>query len=332
MLWDQKGDGDYPTCLTSGADMAVDRDDTSAAAVSLLVILGPTASGKSDLALRLARETGAEILSVDSMQVYRGMDIGTAKATELERAAVPHHAIDLVGPNELFTVARFVELADQVIADAADRQVPLIATGGTPLYYKALFDGLFEGPSADEAVRERLRATSNEELHRRLLEVDPVAGARIHVQDSRRLIRALEVYELTGQPITSFQTEWAAKQSRHQATWVGLNWDRDALNRRINARVKGMMTAGWLDETQGLLEKYGCFSTTAGEATGYHELGQHLAGKIALDDAVEQIKMGTRQLARRQIKWFRRFPDVTHLPGEAPVEDNKQKILSIWRP
>lgn len=310
--------------------MAVKSVDSSTASPTILVILGPTASGKSDLAFQLARRTGAEILSVDSMQIYRGMDIGTAKASASERAEVRHHAIDLVDPNEPFTVARFVGLADEVIRDAAVRQVPLIATGGTPLYYKALFDGLFEGPSADEAVRERLRALSNEDLHRRVIEVDPVAGARIHLQDSRRLIRALEVHELTGRPITSFQTDWASKQSRHPAKWVGLSWDRDVLNRRINARVKGMMTAGWLEETRALLEKYNSFSTTAGEATGYHELAQHLAGKLSWDDAIEQIKMATRQLARRQMKWFRRFPEVHPLPGDSSIDDNVERALSIW--
>ena len=296
---------------------------------SLLVILGPTASGKSELAFQLARQIGAEILSVDSMQVYRGMDIGTAKASASERAEVVHHAIDLVHPNELFTVARFVELADEVIRDATARQVPLIATGGTPLYYKALFDGLFEGPSADETVRERLRALTNDELHRRLIEVDPAAGARIHLQDSRRLIRALEVFELTGQPITSFQTDWALQQPRHSATWVGLNWDREGLNRRINARVKGMMAAGWLDETRALLAKYGTFSATAGEATGYHELSEHLMGEISGDDAVEQIKIATRQLARRQMKWFRRFPNVHWMAGDRPVEENAKEVRHL---
>src|SRR5687768_10895670 len=167
----------------------------------MLVILGPTASGKSDLALEVARRTGAEILSVDSMQVYRGMDIGTAKPSAAERAEVRHHLIDVVEPTETFTVARFVELADAVIADARRRGVPLIATGGTPLYYKALFEGLFEGPPADEAVRERLRGQGGEDLHRRLREVDPEAARRIHANDTKRLIRALEVYELTGRPI-----------------------------------------------------------------------------------------------------------------------------------
>jgi tRNA dimethylallyltransferase len=296
----------------------------------LLVILGPTASGKSEVAMGIARQTGAEILSVDSMQVYRGMDIGTAKPSAAERLEVRHHGIDLVEPTESFTVARFVEVADAVIRDAAARNTPLIAAGGTPLYYKTLFEGLFEGPAADEAVRERLRSLSNEELHRRLGEVDPAAAARIHVPDTKRLIRALEVYELTGSPITSFQTEWSSRKVRHPATWVGLSWEREALNRRINARVKGMMAAGWLEETRGLIDRHGSFSGTAGEATGYHELEQCLAGMMALDDAVEQIKIATRQLARRQMKWFRRFPDVHWMAGERGVEESVREVLGLW--
>src|SRR5262245_40914593 len=239
-----------------------------AAAPKILVVIGPTASGKSALALAIAQRTGAEILSVDSMQVYRGMDIGTAKPSESERRQVKHHLIDLVNPDTSFAVARFVELADDVIADAATRQVPLIATGGTPLYYKALFEGLFDGPGADASLRAELNAAPQEQLHARLKQVDPQAAERIHVNDRKRLVRALEVFELTGRPISSFQTAWTSGQVRHDATWVGLNWDRDALNRRINARVKQMMQQGWLDETRALIERYCSLSKTAAEATG----------------------------------------------------------------
>ena len=148
----------------------------------MLVILGPTASGKSDLALRIARAAKAQILSMDSMQVYRGMDIGTAKPTFAERQEIPHHLIDQVNPNEAYTVARFVEAADAVIQDAARRTIPLIATGGTPLYYKSLFEGLFDGPGADPIVRDKLSELGNEELMRRLKEADPAAAERIHVK------------------------------------------------------------------------------------------------------------------------------------------------------
>ena len=297
----------------------------------ILVILGPTASGKTAAAVEAAREAGAEILSVDSMQVYRGMDVGTAKPTEAERGGVPHHLIDVVSPDEPFTVARFVELADAVITEARRRGVPLVATGGTPLYYKALFEGLFEGPGADEAVRARLRALPDDELSRRLSDVDPDAAARIHANDRKRLVRALEVYELTGRPISSFQTHWASQARRHPAAWVGLDWDKEALNRRINARVKAMMTGGWVEEVRRLLTTYGALSHTAAEATGYRELIDHMEGRLPLDEAVERIKIGTRQLARRQMKWFRRFRDVKWVKGDQPPEAVAAEALRHWR-
>jgi tRNA dimethylallyltransferase len=289
----------------------------------LIAVIGPTASGKSALAMRIAREIGAEILSVDSMQVYREMNVGTAKPTSGEKEMAVHHLIDVVGPDEVFTAARFVQMADEVIAEARRRGVPLVAVGGTPLYFKSLFIGMFEGPGADEDVRARLRALDNAELHSRLTRVDPAAAQRIHVNDTKRLIRALEVHELTGQPISSLQTEWADPQSRHDAVWLGLHWDREALNRRINARVKQMLDQGWLDEARRLQQKYGELSPTASEATGYALLFDHLAGKISLDDATEQIKIATRQLARRQMKWFRRFANVRWIVGsdDAQVTD-----------
>jgi tRNA dimethylallyltransferase len=295
----------------------------------LLVILGPTASGKTDLALWIARHIGAEILSIDSMQIYRGMDVGTAKPSQRERADVPHHLIDVVEPNEAFTVARFVEQADAVVADARRRNVPLIATGGTPLYYKALFEGLFEGPGADQAVRSRLGALPNEELARRLKEVDPEAAGRIHVNDHKRLVRALEVHELTGKPISSLQTHWASPRPRHPAVWVGLEWDREELNRRINSRVRAMLKAGWVEETRRLLNTYGSLSHTAAEATGYRDLIEHLQGKLSLEEAAEQIKIATRQLARRQMKWFRRFADVRWMPG-IDRDANAVRAMECW--
>jgi len=293
----------------------------------ILVILGPTASGKSALAHALAQQAGGEILSVDSMQVYRQMDIGTAKPTAAERTEVKHHLLDLVEPTESFTVARFVELADVVITRATS---PLIATGGTPLYYKALFEGLFDGPQADASVRERLSALPNEQLHQQLSSVDPAAASRIHLNDSRRMIRALEVFELTGKPISSFQTDWAAQSLRHPTIFFGLSWDKEAINRRINARVKTMIAEGWVEETRELLSKYGQLSMTAAEATGYRELIDHLEGKCTLAEAIEQIKISTRQLARRQMKWFRRFPNVRWIPGNRTVEENAAEILRVW--
>ncbi|HEV2296134.1 MAG TPA: tRNA (adenosine(37)-N6)-dimethylallyltransferase MiaA [Tepidisphaeraceae bacterium] len=298
------------------------------AAPFVYAIIGPTASGKSDLAMELARRLGGEILSVDSMQVYRGMDVGTAKPSPAEQREVRHHGIDLVDPSASFTAARFVQFADGVIANARARRVPLIAVGGTPLYFKVLFEGMFEGPGADETVRARLRDLSNEALHRRLRDADPAAAARIHVNDTKRLVRALEVLELTGQPISSLQREWASPAVRHEARWIGLEWDRDALNRRINARVKGMLAAGWVEEVRALLARYGALSKTASEATGYAELIAHVQGKMSLDDAAEQIKIATRQLARRQMKWFKRFADVQWLPGNIGLDTVIAQVCS----
>lgn len=298
----------------------------------LLVILGATASGKSDLALAAAGAVGGEILSVDSMAVYRHMDIGTAKSLAAQRQCIPHHLIDLVEPDQTFAVAQFVELADGVIADAAARGVPLVATGGTPLYYKSLFEGIFDGPGADETIRDRLRQLTGQQLHEQLRLVDPPTAERLHPNDTRRLIRALEVHEITGKPISFFQQEWNRPAMRHEALWVGLDWDREVLNRRINARVRAMLEAGWLDEVRGLLQQYPQLSRTAAEATGYAELIAQLQGRCSLEEAAEQIKIATRQLARRQMKWFRRFPNVHWLGGDRPAEANLAAILALWRP
>ena len=293
----------------------------------ITVILGPTASGKSALAMAVAERTGADILSADSMQVYRDLDIGTAKPTAEEQRRVRHHLIDLAEPSDEFTVAQFVDRADRVIADARAAGRPLVVTGGTPLYYKALFEGLFEGPPADPALRAKLAEDPPDVLHARLAEIDPAAAARIHANDTRRTLRALEVHALTGRPITEHQRQWDAPH-RHAARWFGLQWDKDVLNRRINARVKQMLADGWVEETRRLIERFSTLSRTAGEATGYAELIAYVRGRMPLDDAAEQIKIATRQLARRQTKWFRRWSQVTWLPGDRAVDENAAAVTS----
>ncbi len=172
---------------------------------------------------------------------------------------------------------------------------------------------------------------SGEELHERLRQVDAAAAERIHAADGRRLVRALEVYELTGQPISSLQKQWEREQpARHRAVWIGLRWDREVLNRRINSRVKQMIEAGWVDEVRGLLKRFPVLSKTAREATGYAHLIDHVLGHISLAEAVERIKIETRQLARRQMKWFRRFHNVHWLDGQQPIERNVQEAGRIW--
>ena len=294
----------------------------------LLVILGPTASGKSTLAHAVALRIGGEILAVDSMTVYRGMDLGTAKPTQVERGEVRYHGLDLVNPDEDFTVARWVDLAERTVADASERGVPLVLCGGTPLYYQSLFHGLFDGPPADAEFRRSLEPLSGDELRSRLAGVDPVAAERLHANDRRRLVRALEVHHATGRPISDQQTQWDAGP-RYESTRVGLRWDRPELNGRINARAKAMIAAGWPEEVRSLLDRYGEFSPTAREAAGYRLLTDHLRGRLSLDDATEQIKIKTRQLAKRQMTWFRRFESVTWLAGDAPLDENVAAVLRM---
>ena len=294
----------------------------------ILGVLGPTASGKSGLALAAAEAVGGEVLAVDSMTVYRGLDVGTAKPAPQERARVPHHGLDLAEPTEPFTVARWLAEADRAIADARQRGVPIIAVGGTPMYWKALLEGLFEGPPADPAVRAALAGLSNEALRAELAAGDPESARRIHVNDRQRLSRAVEVLRLTGRPISQLQAEWDRGRRRHDVRLIGLRWDRPSLNRRINARAKQMAAAGWAEEVRGLLEKHGRLSENALDAAGYRPMLAHVAGRLPLADAVEQVKIKTRQLAVKQMRWFRRFENVTWLNGEAPADELLRNTLS----
>jgi tRNA dimethylallyltransferase len=306
------------TDCNSGSDCQLGR---------ILAILGPTGSGKTNLALALARRTRADILSVDAMQVYQKMNIGTAKPSLAEQHEIRHFLLDWLRPDETFSVARFVEVARQVIAN---RTGSLIACGGTPLYFKSLFWGLFEGPSADLAVRNRLAELTGDELHEKLTFVDAIAAQRIHPSDRKRLIRALEVFELTGKPISSFQTEWEANQIRYPTVWIGLHWETAELNRRLNSRTKEMIAAGWVEEVRRIQAEFPNWSKTAAEATGYHELLEHINGRLPLEAAIEQIKIATRQLARKQMKWFKRFPNVHWLEGNRPLEKNVEEALRLW--
>ncbi len=277
----------------------------------LTFILGCTACGKGGLGRELARRLGGEIISVDSMKVYRRMDIGTAKPSPEVLREIPHHLIDVVEPSEEFSVARYVLLAEQAIADISARGRPILVVGGTPLYIKALSEGLFEGPGADPGVRARLQETAARDgaavLHARLLEVDPPASRRIHPNDLRRLVRALEVFELTGTPISRLQEQWDRDRTRHECTFVGLRRDKEDLSQRINERVRKMFTLGLVDEVRSLCAEAKPLSTAARQAVGYSETLAHLEGKLTLAEAVESVKINTRQLAKSQRTWFRRF-------------------------
>lgn len=299
----------------------------------LNLLIGCTAVGKTEASLQLAERTDAEIVSVDSMQVYRRMDIGTAKPTPAEQQRVPHHLIDVVEPSEAFSVARFVELADATIADITLRGKQVWAVGGTALYVKALTEGLFEGPPADEAFRtafrERVAREGSPALHAQLATIDPQAADRIHPNDARRIERALEVYHLTGRPITELQRQWDQGRTRYDTRMIVLERDREDLNRRINARVKQMFDEGLLDEVRSLLAEPEPLSEQAAQALGYAEVIDHLRGGPDLDKTVELIKIHTRRFAKSQRTWFRSFRDAirVQLQPDTPPEHVVETIV-----
>jgi tRNA dimethylallyltransferase len=290
------------------------------------VVVGVTASGKTSVAVALARALGAELASLDSMKVYRGLDIGTAKPTPDERAGLRWHLLDLVEPTANFNVGSWLAAADEVIADCTRRGVALVFEGGSPLYYRALTEGLFDGPAADEGLRAELEAVATEHgterLHAELTAVDPVAAERIEPRDLRRIVRALEVYRVTGRPISELQRQFGERRSGFDFRVAGVRREREELYSRIDARVDAMMAAGLLQEVRALREHYGEMSRSALQALGYRELGAHLDGEFDLDEAIRLTKRNTRHFARRQINWFKKFPGIEWFdPGENETGD-----------
>jgi tRNA dimethylallyltransferase len=277
-------------------------------------ILGCTAVGKGAVGRELARRVGGQIVSVDSMKVYRRMDIGTAKPPPEVRAEIPHHCLDLAEPGEGFSVAQYVTAADAAIATVAAAGVVPLAVGGTSLYIKALAEGLFAGPSADPALRDELKRRAGAEglaaLHEELAAVDAEAAARIHPHDERRILRALEVHRTTGSAISALQRQWDSGLRRYDCVFLGLRRDKEDLNRRINARVKRMIEAGLEQEVAALLGEPAGLSVQAAAAVGYAEMIATLRGKLTREQAVEQIKVHTRRLAKKQRTWQRRWADV----------------------
>jgi tRNA dimethylallyltransferase len=291
-----------------------------------LILTGPTGSGKTQLGVELAERLGAEIVAMDSMTLYRGMDVGTAKPGPDERRRVPHHLLDVLDPWESASVAWWRDRAAACCRDIEARGRRPLFVGGTPLYLKALLFGLFDGPPADEALRRRLEAEAEQfgrpALHARLEQVDPATAARLHPNDVRRVVRALEVWELTGRPISAWQRQWPAAgdgggPAPDQAVWLDL--PRPELYRRINARVEGMIAAGLVDEVRALRRLPRPPGREASQALGYKELFDHLDGRATLAEAVERIQTRSRNLAKRQLTWFR------HLPGCRPVRPDEAR-------
>jgi tRNA dimethylallyltransferase len=297
-----------------------------------ILILGVTASGKGQLAFTLAQSLGAEIISIDSMKVYRRMDIGTGKPPMEAREKIPYHLIDVVEPSESFSVAMFLELVNDAIEQIKGRKRPVIAVGGTALYIKALLYGLFEGPGTDEQVRAELRKRAEAEeaeLYRELEKIDPEAAGRISPNDTKRIIRALEVYKITGKPISSFQRQWNVDETKHNWIIIGLRRQKTEESRRINARVKKMIDSGLVDEVQSLLAEDKPLSKQARCAIGYAEIIDYLSGRTSLEDVIELIKKNTRRLAKGQRTWFKTFQNVNWLDIEP--EESAETILARAR-
>ncbi|MEZ6124896.1 MAG: tRNA (adenosine(37)-N6)-dimethylallyltransferase MiaA [Planctomycetaceae bacterium] len=297
-------------------------------------LAGPTAGGKSAVSLELARRLGAEIISLDSMAIYRGMDIGTAKPTVSERGRVPHHLIDIADPHEEFSVAEYLRLAWDAVSGVIGRgQIPLFV-GGTGLYLRSMLRGVFEGPPADPGIRDELETDLRQDgplrLHDRLRSVDAASANRIHPNDSRRVIRAIEVFRLTGRPLSEQQSQPPLPQDQQPRAVLWLDPPRDWLHQRIGDRVDRMMDAGLLDETRRLLESTPPPGRTALQALGYRELIDHLHDRCNLHDAVEQIKTNTRQFAKRQHTWFRNLVETTAVPitGEETTSELVARLES----
>ena len=274
---------------------------------SVLALAGPTAVGKSAVALCLAEQLGGEIISVDSMQVYRGMDLGTAKPSAQERARVPHHLIDVVEAGTEFDAAEFVKLARRAVGEILARNRLPILCGGTGLYFKAFFEGLSAVPSGTKELRAELESTPVSKLLVELAERDPAAYARIDRQNARRVVRAVEVIRLTGQPYSLQQADWSGKAAgAKQPPIFGLVRSSADLHARIEARVDDMFRQGLVQETQALLQAGLAGSRTALQALGYRQVAEYLEGAQSLPETIALVKTRTRQFAKRQMTWFRR--------------------------
>ena len=289
-------------------------------------LAGATATGKTAISLALAETLNAEIVSMDSMAVYRAMNVGTAKPSEADRSRVPHHVIDVVEPNEEYSLAQYLADAHAAVASIQSRSRNVLFVGGTPLYLISLIRGACEGPPSNpefrQQVEEELERVGAAALHERLRQVDPLSAAKLHPNDKRRMIRALEVYTLTGQPISHLQTQFEGKYSDRCKNVFVLSRDRGALHKRIDDRTDKLFESGFVAEVESLLARYGALSRTALQGVGYQEVLQHLQEQWPIESAIEETKIRTRRYARRQETWFRRLDECRRvsLDEDPPIE------------
>ncbi|MCC6572881.1 MAG: tRNA (adenosine(37)-N6)-dimethylallyltransferase MiaA [Planctomycetes bacterium] len=291
----------------------------------IFVVLGPTASGKSVLALEVARRCGGEIISVDALKVYRGLDIGTAKPGKDERRQVPHHGLDLIEPNETFSVAQFLDYAQPVIDDLVARKRLPVLDVTAPLYLKALMYGISRGPTPDPALRRKLEAMPLEDLHPQLQRLDPSRAAELHPNDRKRIIRALE-FVMLGQKRMSEDAEWGEPRADYRWVLTGIRWPREALYARVIERADKMFNAGWLEEVRKVAE----LSKTAAEAHGYKRLLSHLRGEITHDQARDLTRKDVKTFARKSMTFFKRFPRVQWLDVSSEEEIHRAAQYLSW--
>ena len=304
----------------------------------LRVVLGATATGKTAFALALAERAGAEIVSLDSMLVYRGMDVGTAKPPAAERARIPHHALDLVPPSTVFTVQDYLAAAQAALEDVRRRGGRALFVGGTAFYYKALTQGLFEGPDVDSELRGALERRYEREgadaLHRELARVDSLAARRIHANDKKRVVRALEVFEQTGRPLSDWQREWGwgegggASPIGRPRRVVELCVPAPELDRRIAERTRRMLDGGWVEEALAV-RAAGGFSATSRQALGYADVLELADGVLSRAEAEERIALRTRQFSRRQRTWLRKFTEARRIEAPENAEDRAEVLDAV---
>ncbi|MFP4598426.1 MAG: tRNA (adenosine(37)-N6)-dimethylallyltransferase MiaA [Persicimonas sp.] len=296
----------------------------------LLVVCGPTAVGKTSLALGVAEELGGEIINADSVQLYRRLDIGTAKPTPAERTRVPHHLFDVLDPDQESNVADYLEMAHAAIAEVHERGKIPVLVGGTGMYVRLLVHGIFEAPPPDEELREEFRALAEREgrahLHDMLAEVDPELAERVHPNDMVRTIRGLEIYEQTGKPLSVHQREHRFQKPNYDALKVALLRPRHELYERINRRVHIMLEQGLVDEYRGLIADGYDRELKPLQSLGYRQMGQHVLDDMPLEEAVAEMKSQTRRYAKQQIGWFRNEPNIhwalapLEIDGELPAQ------------
>lgn len=298
-------------------------------------LTGPTAGGKTEVGVALAARLGAEIVSMDSMALYRHMDIGTAKPSEAQRHAVPHHLIDVLEPHEEYSLAQYLDAAERAVWDIRARGREVLFVGGTPLYLKGLLRGIFRGPPADWELRRELEDEARRRgpsfLHERLAKVDPHAARRLHPNDTRRILRALEVHAKTGRPISALQQQFETGLPADACRVFVLDWPKEELHTRIDRRVDAMFAAGLVDEVRALRSRGEPLSKTARQALGYREVLDHLEDRLGMEETVTLVKTHTRQFAKRQGTWFRSLCECRFLPVSGGFEPGPiaEQILAL---